>query len=93
MKGKGMISIIVPVYKVEKYLTRCIDSVINQTFTDFELILVDDGSTDGTVDILKSYEEKYKNIIPEDDLDGNRTISYLGNTKNNIKYKSNNRIE
>ena len=41
------ISIIVPVYKVERYLNECIDSILAQTFTDFELILVDDGSPDG----------------------------------------------
>lgn len=40
------ISVIVPVYNVEKYLNRCVDSILNQTFTDFELILVDDGSPD-----------------------------------------------
>ena len=42
------ISIIVPVYNVEKYLNRCLDSILNQTFTDFELILIDDGSTDSS---------------------------------------------
>lgn len=41
-----MISVIVPVYKVEKYIRRCVDSILNQTFSDFELILVDDGSPD-----------------------------------------------
>ena len=40
------ISVIVPIYNVEKYLPRCIDSILAQTFTDFELILVDDGSPD-----------------------------------------------
>lgn len=40
------ISVIVPVYKVEKYIHRCVDSILAQTFTDFELILVDDGSPD-----------------------------------------------
>lgn len=47
-KGIGVpkISIIVPVYRVENYLDRCIKSILNQTFTDFELILVDDGSPD-----------------------------------------------
>ena len=38
------ISVIVPIYKVEPYLHRCVDSILNQTFTDFELNLVDDGS-------------------------------------------------
>lgn len=48
MKNNPCISIIVPVYNVEKYLKRCIDSILKQTFTDFELILVDDGSTDAS---------------------------------------------
>ena len=39
-----LFSIIIPVYNVEKYLNKCVDSVLNQTFTDFEVILVDDGS-------------------------------------------------
>ena len=42
--NKPLISVIVPVYNVEKYLPRCIDSILVQTFTDFELILIDDGS-------------------------------------------------
>lgn len=49
------ISIIVPVYKVEQYLPRCIDSILNQTFTDFELILVDDGSPDNCGRICDEY--------------------------------------
>ena len=46
-ENRPEISIIVPVYKVERYLNECIDSILAQTFTDFELILVDDGSPDG----------------------------------------------
>ena len=46
-ESRPEISIIVPVYKVERYLNECIDSILAQTFTDFELILVDDGSPDG----------------------------------------------
>lgn len=51
-------SVIVPVYKVEKYLPNCIESVLNQTFSDFELILVDDGSPDSCPEICDSYKEK-----------------------------------
>lgn len=53
-----MISVVVPVYKVEKYLRRCIDSILNQTFQDFELILVDDGSPDKCPDICDEYQVK-----------------------------------
>ena len=42
------ISIIVPIYNVEEYLERCIDSILNQTFKDFEVILINDGSTDNS---------------------------------------------
>ena len=51
-------SVIVPIYKVEKYLTRCIDSVLAQTFSDFELILVDDGSPDKCPSICDAYAKK-----------------------------------
>ena len=51
-------SVIVPVYKVEKYLPAAIESVLNQTFSDFELILVDDGSPDKCPEICDSYKEK-----------------------------------
>lgn len=50
-----MISVIVPVYNVEKYLRKCVDSILNQTYADFELLLVDDGSTDGCPQICDEY--------------------------------------
>lgn len=53
-----IISGIVPVYKVEKYLNRCIDSILKQTFTDFELMLVDDGSPDDCSAICDEYAKK-----------------------------------
>lgn len=53
-----LISVVVPVYKVEDYLSRCIDSILAQTFTDFELILVDDGSPDNCGEICERYAEK-----------------------------------
>ena len=49
------ISVIVPVYNTEKFLRRCLDSLINQTFKDLEIICVNDGSADGSGDILKEY--------------------------------------
>ena len=57
------ISVIVPVYKVEKYLSKCIDSLISQTYKNYELILVDDGSPDSCGDICDEYKSKYSNII------------------------------
>lgn len=57
------ISVIVPVYKVEPYLRRCIDSILSQTFTDFELILVDDGSPDNCPVICDEYAKRDSRII------------------------------
>lgn len=57
-----MISIIVPVYNVEKYLQRCIESILAQTFTDFELLLIDDGSKDKSGEICDNYALKDKRI-------------------------------
>ena len=53
-----MLSIIVPVYKVEKYLNQCVDSILAQTYNDFELILVDDGSPDRCPEICDEYAQK-----------------------------------
>lgn len=50
------VSIIVPVYNVEKYLERCLDSLINQSFHDIEILAINDGSTDRSLEILKKYE-------------------------------------
>lgn len=52
-----MVSVVMPVYNGEKYLRECIDSVLAQTFKDFEFIIVDDGSTDNTENIIKSYTD------------------------------------
>ena len=52
------ISIIVPVYNVEKYLPRCLDSIIGQTFKDWECLVIDDGSTDTSGTICDEYARK-----------------------------------
>lgn len=58
-----LLSIIVPIYNVELFLEDCINSVINQTFKDFELILVDDGSTDNSSKICDDFKEKDERIV------------------------------
>lgn len=57
------VSVIVPVYNAEKYLRQCLDSIVNQTLGDIEIICVDDGSTDGSLSILKEYAEKDERIF------------------------------
>lgn len=57
------LSIIVPVYNVEHYLPQCIESILNQTFTDFELILIDDGSPDRCPQICDKYAQKDRRIV------------------------------
>ncbi|TGJ76367.1 putative glycosyltransferase EpsJ [Caproiciproducens galactitolivorans] len=56
------ISIIIPVYNVEKYIGKCLASLISQTFTDFEIIAVNDGSKDDSLSILLHFQERYSNI-------------------------------
>ena len=58
-----LVSVIVPIYKVEPYLRRCIDSIVNQTYTNLEIILVDDGSPDGCPAICDEYAAKDNRIV------------------------------
>ena len=57
------VSVIIPVYNVEQYLRQCLDSVLGQTLKEIEIICVDDGSTDKSLDILKEYQKKDGRII------------------------------
>ena len=57
------ISVIIPVYNVEKYIIRCLDSISNQTFSDIEIICIDDGSTDNSVHLIGNYQKKDDRII------------------------------
>lgn len=56
------ISVIVPVFNRKKYIRRCIDSILEQTFSDYEVIIVDDGSCDGTEKVCDEYAKRYDNI-------------------------------
>lgn len=58
-----MVSIIVPIYNAENYLRRCVDSILNQEYTDFELLLVNDGSTDASGDICEEYGDRDPRVI------------------------------
>lgn len=60
---KPTVSVIVPVFNGEKYLERCVDSILNQEYEDLELILVDDGSTDGTGEICRRYERQDPRVL------------------------------
>ena len=60
--SKVKVSVIIAVYNTEKYLRECLDSVINQTLLDIEIICIDDGSTDGSLMILREYEARDKRI-------------------------------
>ena len=66
------VSVIIPVYNVEHYLRECMESILNQTLAELELICVDDGSTDGSLEILREYEKKDKRVIvlTQDNLGG-----------------------
>ena len=83
-----LISIIIPCYNVEKYLKKCIDSVLNQTYKNIEIILIDDGSTDKTKIICDEYFRQNNNIIQVFHND-NHGVSYsrnFGIMKSNGKY-------
>lgn len=57
------ISIIIPLYNSEKFLRKNLDSIFSQTYKNYELILINDGSTDGSLEVCKNYQKKHKNII------------------------------
>jgi len=56
------ISVIIPVYNVEKYLAQCLDSLVNQTYKNIEILCVNDQSTDSSLTILERYARNYQNI-------------------------------
>lgn len=62
IKEKPELSVIVPIFNSELYLEKCIYSILNQTYTNFEVILVDDGSKDHSLDICRKYAQEDKRV-------------------------------
>ena len=74
-------SIVIPVYNVESYLKECIESILSQTYKNYEIILVDDGSTDNSPKICDDYEEKYQNILVIHNKNGGASSARNAGTK------------
>ena len=72
------LSVIIAVYNTEKYVEKCLDSLLSQTYSNIELVVVNDCSTDGSLKILKKYAKKYDNIILIDNKQ-NKGLSYSRN--------------
>lgn len=70
-----MISVIIPSYNHEKYIKKCIDSVLSQTYKDFELIIIDDGSKDTSNEIIKSYNDKRIKHYMQENVGAHNTIN------------------
>jgi len=63
VSSEPLVNVVMPVYNYEKYLRKAVDSILTQTFRDFELIVVNDGSTDGSVSILEEYRQKDRRVV------------------------------
>ncbi len=77
-----LLSVIIPVYNVESYLERCLDSIINQTYKNLEIILVNDGSTDKSESICNYYAKKDNRIIVINQENGGSSIARNTGLKN-----------
>lgn len=85
--NESLVSVIIPVYNTEKYLKKCIESVINQTYRNLEIICIDDGSTDRSLNILKQFESKDNRIrIIQQENKGVSAARNIGIDNTNGKY-------
>ena len=84
---KDLISIVVPVYNVEKYIPRCIESILNQTYKNWEVIFINDGSKDNSLEVLKNYQKKDNRIkIIDKKNEGSGVARNIGIEKSEGKY-------
>ena len=74
---KPLVSVIVDNYNYERFLSQAIESVLNQTYQNFEIIVVDDGSTDNSVQIIDSYEKKDSRIRPVLKQNGGQMSAFI----------------
>lgn len=84
-ENKSLVSVVIPVHNAEKYVKESIDSCLDQTYPNLEIIVVDDKSTDNTLDILKSYGNKII-LIPIEKQDGLGNVINIGIKKSKGKY-------
>ena len=75
------ISVIIPLYNAEKYIGECLDSVLNQTFQDFEVIVVDDCSTDKSVAVVQNYVAEFNGRLKFSKPKKNNSMSTSSDTK------------
>lgn len=86
MTNLPLVSVVVPSYNHEKYITKCIESLVNQTYKNFELIVVDDGSSDNSRQILKELQSKYNfELIFQSNAGLSATLNFV--LKNKVKGK------
>lgn len=74
-EGNVKISVIVPVYNVEKYIKQCMDSLVNQTFENYEIIVVNDGTPDGSMDYVFELQKQHDNIIVINRMNGGQSAA------------------
>lgn len=92
MNMDKLVYIIIPVYNVEKYLRKCLESVFSQTYKNIQVICINDGSTDKSLDILNEYKDKHNNLVVIDKPNGgpsgarNEGLKYIKLLKNKNNY-------
>ena len=82
MSNSPKVSVIVPAYNAQDYIAKCLDSLVNQTIDSYEVLVINDGSSDNTQAVVEAYQEKYPDIIkpfskPNSGVAGTRRVYKL----------------